>query len=285
MAITINSNLSHLKQRSGLSGSSTLPQVSQRLTSKIAGSGASDEAGQVEQNQATKLELSNSAAKDPVLQKAARIADDLSMIQTAESAINKQTKIVSNMFSIAVEASNDSLTSTERDELASKFTQLRVQLDDIAEKTEYKGNKLLDGSASEVLDIKSNADFAGRAQNSSFGIEATNSSSLGRDDVKVADLSLSTDYDRGVAKESLFTAQEQLSAQQRKLSSSQREITFRAGEVASEISNRYVSEKFNALFRDDEASERAGQQILDDVSSSVASQASGLSSDALRLLS
>ena len=75
--------------------------------------------------------------------------DNISLIQTAEGALNEVGGIISRMRELAVQASNEgTMDTTERGYLAQEFTLLQSELDRIVNVTEYNGQKLLDGSIS-----------------------------------------------------------------------------------------------------------------------------------------
>ncbi len=72
--------------------------------------------------------------------------DGISMIQTAEGALNESHSILQRMRELAIQSSNDTLTSNDRLEIQKEVTQLRDDLDRIARNTEFNTKKLLDGS-------------------------------------------------------------------------------------------------------------------------------------------
>ena len=75
------------------------------------------------------------------------------MLETASSAISSQMDIVRRMRELAVQASNGTLTSTDRENLNQELTSLFNEFKRITETTEFNGQKLLDGSLSSSLQI------------------------------------------------------------------------------------------------------------------------------------
>jgi len=73
--------------------------------------------------------------------------DAISMIQTGESALNTTQSILQRMRELAVQASNDTYTSTDRANIQSEVNQLISEVDRIAQQTDFNTKKLLDGSA------------------------------------------------------------------------------------------------------------------------------------------
>jgi len=73
--------------------------------------------------------------------------DGISLIQTAEGALNESHSILQRMRELSVQAANDTLTSNDRAEIQKEIDQLTEELDRIAHTTEFNTKKLLDGSA------------------------------------------------------------------------------------------------------------------------------------------
>ena len=74
--------------------------------------------------------------------------DGISLIQTAEGALNESHAILQRMRELAVQAANGTETDEDRANLQDEVTQLQDELDRIAETTEFNTMKLLDGSFS-----------------------------------------------------------------------------------------------------------------------------------------
>jgi flagellin len=82
------------------------------------------------------------------LNQASRNAQDgISLIQTAEGALNESHSILQRMRELAVQSANDTLTDTDRAKLQTEVTQLNSELDRIAGNTEFNTKKLLNGEA------------------------------------------------------------------------------------------------------------------------------------------
>ncbi len=84
--------------------------------------------------------------------------DAISLIQTAEGALNETHSILGRMRELVVQGGNGG--TIEADDLASinaELTELNAELDGIAERTEFNGKKLLDGNLSANMQIGANA--------------------------------------------------------------------------------------------------------------------------------
>lgn len=81
------------------------------------------------------------------LNQAQRNAQDaISLIQTAEGALNEVHSILQRMRELAVQAANDTNTETDRAEIQKEINQLTSEINRIGNTTEFNTMKLLDGS-------------------------------------------------------------------------------------------------------------------------------------------
>ena len=81
--------------------------------------------------------------------------DGISMIQSAEGALNETHSILHRMRELAVQASNDTLTSRDRLEIQKEIVQLRDDINRIAFNTEFNTKRLLDGSQNAAVSTSS----------------------------------------------------------------------------------------------------------------------------------
>ncbi|MEH6986948.1 flagellin [Cytobacillus firmus] len=72
--------------------------------------------------------------------------DGISLIQTAEGALNETHDILQRMRELSVQASNDTNTADDRAEIQKEISQLLEETDRIANTTEFNTKKLLTGS-------------------------------------------------------------------------------------------------------------------------------------------
>ncbi|MBP1590832.1 MAG: flagellar hook protein, partial [Oscillospiraceae bacterium] len=84
-------------------------------------------------------------------------ADGISLIQTAEGALNESHSILQRMRELAVQAANGTETDDDRDNLQDEIEQLQEELDRIATDTEFNTMNLLDGSLSAAATSVSSA--------------------------------------------------------------------------------------------------------------------------------
>ncbi|MEJ5258011.1 MAG: flagellin [Fervidobacterium sp.] len=72
--------------------------------------------------------------------------DAISLIQTAEGALNEVHSILQRMRELAVQAASDTNTDVDRSSLQAEIDQLREEVDRIARTTEFNTKKLLNGN-------------------------------------------------------------------------------------------------------------------------------------------
>ena len=74
--------------------------------------------------------------------------DGISLIQTAEGALNESHSILQRMRELSVQAANGTETDDDREAVQNEVSQLQEELTRISETTEFNTMKLLDGSQS-----------------------------------------------------------------------------------------------------------------------------------------
>lgn len=71
--------------------------------------------------------------------------DGISVVQTAEGAIEEVGNIVQRMRELAVQGANETNTGSDRKKITEELTQLHEEIDRIAESTQFNGKDLLNG--------------------------------------------------------------------------------------------------------------------------------------------
>lgn len=100
--------------------------------------------------------------------------DGISLIQTAEGALNETHSILQRMRELAVQSSNGTNNNADRAELQKEVDQLSQEITRIGKDTEFNTQKLLDGSFKGTFHIGAN-----EGQNISLSVDDMKSSSLG----------------------------------------------------------------------------------------------------------
>ena len=73
--------------------------------------------------------------------------DAISMISTADGALVEVTNMLQRMRELALQASNGTTTSADRNYLSSEYTNLISEIERIAQNTQWNGSDILDGTA------------------------------------------------------------------------------------------------------------------------------------------
>ena len=145
MAISINTNVGSLNAQRNLNRTQTSQARNlARLSSGLRINQASDDAAGLAIS-----EKLNSQVRS--LSQAQRNANDaVSLLQTAEGAMNETSGLLIRMRELSVQSANDTVGSTERQFLQNELSDLRDEVNRIAEVTEFNGTKLIDGTATSL---------------------------------------------------------------------------------------------------------------------------------------
>ncbi len=172
MAININTNVMSLNAQRNLGKSqSSLAKSMQRLSSGLRINSAKDDAAGLAISDRMTSQIRG-------LNQAARNANDgISLAQTAEGALQESTNILQRMRELAVQSANDTNSTSDRSSLNAEVTQLKEELNRIAETTEFNGKNLIDGSMEgATFQVGANS---GTNQTITFAIESAKGDVLG----------------------------------------------------------------------------------------------------------
>ncbi|KMN81915.1 MULTISPECIES: flagellin [Chromobacterium] len=142
MAITVNTNIASLNAQRNLSNSNNSLQVSlQRLSSGLRVNSAKDDAAglAISQTLSAAIRGNNQAIKNA--------NDGISVGQTAEGALGQIANNLQRIREIAVQASNGSVSNTNRSQLQSEVDQLTQEISRIVQTTQFNGTSLLSGGS------------------------------------------------------------------------------------------------------------------------------------------
>jgi flagellin len=73
--------------------------------------------------------------------------DAISMISTADGALIEVTNMLQRMRELALQSSNGTTTSADRDYLSTEYVNLLTEIDRIADNTQWNGGNILNGAA------------------------------------------------------------------------------------------------------------------------------------------
>ncbi len=279
MPLFVNTNVaSQFAQRQlGKSQASAQKSLERLSTGLRINSAADDAAG---------LAISNKfRSQIRGLEQAQRNASDgISVIQTAEGALDQMGEIVTRMRELSIQSANGSLTDTDRTFLDSEFQSLATELDRIASSTDFNGRKLLNGSASAgiAFQVGTNNTSTDRI---SISIANTQASQLGTAGTKLNSQGISTVTKSQNSLGIIDAAISQISNARSKLGASQNRLNVTIDNIGTSVENLSAA---NARIRDvDVARETASltrSQILVQAGVSVLAQANQSPQIALSLL-
>jgi len=247
-----------------------------RLSSGLRVTSASDDAAGLAVSENMRAQLRG-------FQQAMRNANDgVAIVQTAEAAYQSISDTLVRMRELAVEASNDSISDTERGFLDQEFQDLIGEIDRISNVTEFNGINLLDGSAG----ASGTLTFQVGTRNSTndrieVDLNDEDSAALGVDSSAVDVISNAQNAidDIDAALESLNTDRASLGATINSLSLSVNNLGATVENYGNAVGN----------IRDTdigaESAEFSKQQVLQQAGVAMLSQANALPNLALRLLS
>jgi len=207
--------------------------------------------------------------------------DGISMIQTAEGAMNETGNILTRFRELSIQAASDTIGDVERGFIDKEVQQLGMEIDRIAKSTEYNGRKLLAGEG-EVLEIQVGLKNDAVLDRFQYDVSKTNSTA---DALGVAGMSVAS-------KEAAQNNLEKIDAAITKLSGNRAEMGALQNRLQSSINNMAIYNENlsagNSRIRDvDVASETAEltkNNILTQATTSVLGQANQNSMLALKLL-
>ncbi|MDR3563326.1 MAG: flagellin [Negativicutes bacterium] len=137
----INSNLAALNTFRQLSMNEKATQSSlAKLSSGFRINGAADDAAGLSISEKMRGQISG------LNQASANAQDGISLVQTAEGALNETTSILQRMRELAVQAANGTNTTSDNAAMTEEFGQLKSEIDRIGNTTQFNTKNLLDGS-------------------------------------------------------------------------------------------------------------------------------------------
>lgn len=105
--------------------------------------------------------------------------DGISLIQTAEGALNETTAIIQRMRQLAVQSRNATNTDKDRNQIQLEVSQLKLEISRIKLTTEFNTQKLLDNSVgSFIFQIGANANQTMKLTIASMGNGALNTGAI-----------------------------------------------------------------------------------------------------------
>ena len=152
MALVVNTNIASLNSQYSLSQSrSALEQAMERLSSGSKINSAGDNAAGL--SIATRMDSQIRGLEAAI----SNANDGISLLQTAEGAMEEITSMLQRMRELAVQSSNGVNTQEDRDALNAEAQQLLSEIDRVVGNTTFNNQSILDGSMNASLQIGTEA--------------------------------------------------------------------------------------------------------------------------------
>jgi flagellin len=275
MALTVNTNTASLNAINNLNQTQrALGGNYQRISSGLRIAKAADDAAGL----AVAESLNAQSASGRVAMR--NTNDGISVIQTAEGAMDSVGDIISRMRELAVQSSSETLADDERAYIQDEFEQLSLEIDRIASSTNFNGNSLTDGTTT-ALDVQ-----VGVMNTANDRITITlndlTASTLG---VDTAGVDLSSAAGAQAAIDTFDTALDSVSSYRSELGAAQNRLDSALSNMETYVENLEGAE---SQIRDAdfafETAELAKNQILQQAGVSVLAQAKAMNQGVLSLL-
>ncbi|MBT4375164.1 MAG: flagellin FliC [Nitrospina sp.] len=282
MSLKIFTNLSSQNSQRAMSiNSARLGSSLERIATGIRLQRSGDDIGAMAVSESLRGDVTS------LRQGAKNLNDGISLIQTADGALNEQTSILIRLREITSQSATGTIGDTERATVQLEFSALRAEFDRIANSTEFNGQKLLDGtlaassSNSTVLQLGVDSSDSNRFDlNQKINLTAITSSALG-----FSTDSIATDTGALTAMANLSTAIEKLSAIRGRVGAVQETLDYSKAAMAAHVENLTgaISTMRDADFAEEFAS-MTKNQILVQGAAAMIGQANLIPQSVLTLL-
>jgi flagellin len=203
--------------------------------------------------------------------------DGISLIQTAEGALNETHAILQRMRELAVQGANDTNVDDDRTAIQDELNQLMSEIDRIADTTEFNTKNLLKGSFSGTFQIGAND-----GQTINLGISAMNTAGLS---LSATSVSVGTNAAASSAISAIDNAIKLVSSQRSKLGAVQNRLDHTINNLSTSSENLTAAEsRIRDVDMAKEMMEQTKNAILSQASQAMLAQANQLPQGVLQLL-
>ncbi len=281
MGLRINTNTASITAQKNLAKSQqSLERSLDRLSSGLRITRAGDDAAGLAISESLRAQIRG------LLQAQRNANDGISVIQTAEGALNEVSNILIRMREIGVQsASEGSVSNSERSFLQNEFSALQSEITRIANSTKFGGRTLLDGTLSgtgSALTFQVGINNVSSVDRITLSVGDATASGLA---IQHSDAAISTTASAQTSLATIDSALDTVSTLRGELGSAQNRLQSVVNNLASSVENLSAA---NSRIRDvDVASETAAltrAQVLQQAGIAVLAQANVSSQVALTLL-
>lgn len=274
MGLRVNTNTASINaQRNLASVTDRLSTNFRRLSTGLRISTAADDAAGLAISERLRSQVRS-------LDQAKRNANDgISLVQTAEGALNEVNSVLTRLRELSIQSANGSVSNQDKDTLNEEFTSLVDEIDRIAQSTEFNGINLLDGSSASVSFQVGYGTTAG-VDTLDVTLQAADETALGLDS-----LDISSTGNTSTAIAAIDTAINTVSSLRGSLGAAQNRLGSTINNLAIQTENLSAAE---SRIRDVDVAYETAQltrnSILQQASISVLAQANAQPQAALALL-
>lgn len=222
----INTNVSALSAQNALrtNARSMNTSMEQLSTGSRINSAKDDAAGlAIGQNMTSQIRGLNMAVRN--------INDGVNMMQTAEGAMIEQSNMLQRMRELAVQASNGTVSDTQRGYLNTEFQALATQIGSISSQTTWNGTNLLNATSTFSFQ-------AGQASGQTINVVVT---SMGTASLGVSTASISTASVAQTTIATLDTALNSINSQRATIGAGINQMTYAADNMSNIAANATAS--------------------------------------------
>jgi len=152
MGLRVNTNIASMTSQRNLAGiTGRLQGNFARLSSGLRIATAADDAAGlgISEKMRSQIRSFGSASRNA--------QDGISLVQTAEGALNEVSNILGRMRELAVQAANGTLSTADRATIDTEFTALVSEVERIADQTTFNGISLLNASTTADIQVGINS--------------------------------------------------------------------------------------------------------------------------------
>jgi flagellin len=280
MAQVINTNVMSLNsQRSLMNSQASMATSLQRLSSGLRINSAKDDAAGLAISERFTAQIRG-------LEQANRNANDgISMLQTAEGALDEVGNMLQRMRELAVQAANGTVSNADKKSLDDEFTELRDEIVRITDTTEFNGTSLLGANASVNFQVGFENGSNNQIKISFLDLAAANIASGGIASIALGSFGISTAGSASTALGRLDAAIDAISAKRADFGAKQNRLESTVRNNASIIENQSAAR--SRTMDADFAAETANltrAQILQQAGTAMLAQANAIPQNVLSLL-
>jgi flagellin len=280
MALSILTNTSSLNAQRNLSQTGrALSANFGRLSSGMRINTAGDDAAGLAISERMKSQIRS-------MSQAERNSNDgISLLQTAEGAMNENSGILIRMRELAMQSANGTLGDGEKDALQVEFGELAAEIQRIADVTQFNGRNLLDGSTATFTFQVGINDSTTAGNTIDANMVELNADAYGATGTDLTQLNIGSTGDVDAALTGLDVAIDDTSTARATLGATQNRLQVTVTNLQSARENLSAA---NSRIRDVDVAEESAamtrNNILSQAGLAVLSQANQLPSMALSLL-